>query len=154
VIPGPEDAPLAALVIHPGGKLSQIFIRQLFDYLFDFRQVGHEYNLRLTGNGINSLKPGSPVHHHAGGTEKTLPPRTAFRHRGHHWVRAGDDSLVKAIAAMSRLQRLWSSSAPNDRRCILIANGPKMGPKLRETSVKYDNKRSEMIENAKADKVY
>ena len=36
----------------------------------------------------------------------------------------------------------------------LMNNGPKMGPKLRETSVKYVNKRREMIENAKAGKVY
>jgi hypothetical protein len=57
VVPGTEDAPLAALGIHPRGELSQIFIGQLFDNLFDFRQVGHEYNLRFRGNGINSRKP-------------------------------------------------------------------------------------------------
>ena len=32
--------------------------------------------------------------------------------------------------------------------------GPKMGPKLRETAVKYDKKCCELIENAKAGKVY
>ena len=56
MIPGPEDAPLAAFVIHPRGELSQIFIRQLVDYLFDFGQVCHAYNLRMTGNGIKSRK--------------------------------------------------------------------------------------------------
>ena len=35
----------------------------------------------------------------------------------------------------------------------LMNNGPKMGPKLPESSVKYDNKQIEMIENARADKV-
>jgi hypothetical protein len=35
-----------------------------------------------------------------------------------------------------------------------MKNGPKMVPKPRETAVKYDNKRCELIENAKADKVY
>jgi hypothetical protein len=34
-----------------------------------------------------------------------------------------------------------------------MANGPKMGPKLWETSVKYVNIRPEMIENARAGKV-
>jgi hypothetical protein len=34
-----------------------------------------------------------------------------------------------------------------------MANGPKMGPKLRERWVKYDNKQPEMIENARAGKV-
>ena len=34
-----------------------------------------------------------------------------------------------------------------------MVNGPKMGPKLRETSAKYVNIRPEMIENARADKV-
>jgi len=34
-----------------------------------------------------------------------------------------------------------------------IGHGPKMGPKLRETSVRYDNKQPEMIENARTGKV-
>ena len=35
----------------------------------------------------------------------------------------------------------------------LDGHGPKMGPKLRETSAKYVNIRPEMIENARAGKV-
>jgi hypothetical protein len=33
-------------------------------------------------------------------------------------------------------------------------DGPKMGPKLRETALKYDNKCCELIENVRAGKVY
>src|SRR5205814_6223667 len=63
----------------------------------------------------------------------------------------GNDCLVtplfRGCGAHGRLPRRSIAA-------VLIANEPKMGPKLRETSVKYDNKRSEMIENAKAEKVY
>src|ERR1700746_132774 len=90
----------------------------------------------------------------------TLSPTTNDRHGRHLKSATGLTerpliSLARRLQAMDRVPYPTSAKNPptsEDRKTILylITNGPKMGPKLRETSVKYVNIRPEMIENARA----